>query len=238
MRRVDDLGLKGLRIIQDSDFFSFGIDAILLADFFENKGYKKVLDMGCGNGILMLMLYGKDKCHDIVGLEIQEEVCKLANENIDINNLAKYISVINDDIRTYSSHHLYDAIITNPPYMTKDSGAISTNKNKAIARTEICCDIDDIMSCAKRNIKANGSIFMIHRSNRLVDVLNSARKYNLEPKKLRFIKSYKESSSNMFMVALVKGAKPFLRLEKDLVVYNDDRSYTDEILYIYNMKED
>lgn len=238
MRRIDDLDLNNLKIIQDDRFFSFGIDAVILSDFFgKNRKFNRVLDIGTGNGILPLLLIGKKKCDYITGIEIQEELAELASENVRFNNLDSFIDIINMSVKDYKEDRLFDAIITNPPYMKKESGKHSYNINKAIARTELCLDMEDLFSSCKRLLKENGTMYMINRAIRIVDIFENARKCNIEPKKMRFVKTRLGENPNLVLIEFVKGAKPFLTIEQDLIIYDNNGDYSEEIYKIYNMEK-
>ena len=236
MIREDDLGLKGLKILQDTNFFSFGIDSVLLSEFIKNKKYMNVLDIGCGNGILPLLIHGKEKAENIYGVEIQTEVYELAIENIRLNKLENKIHIINTDINEYKPEKLFDAIVSNPPYMPKSIGKSSDNIYKAIARTEITCNLDLLFCSVKRLLKVNSPFYMVHKSDRVVDIFEKSRKYCLEPKRLRFIKPYPNKPSNLVLIEFIKGAKPFLKFENELIIYNPDGSYSEEVAKIYESK--
>ncbi len=237
MIREDDLGLKGLKLLQDTNFFSFGIDTVILSGFVNNIKYDRVLDIGTGNAILPILLYGKNKGKQFIGVEIQKDVAELAVKNIKLNNLQDHIDIINMDISEYKVDKLFDMIVSNPPYMIKSGGKVSDNIYKAIARTEIEFDLDKLFRSTRSLLKEKGSLFIVHRSIRIVDIFSKAREYRIEPKRIRFVKSYADSATNLVLIEFIKGAKPFLTIEPDLIIYKDaDGNYTDEILDIYGMK--
>lgn len=236
MLREDDLQLKGLKLLQDDELFSFGIDAVLLADFVKCKKTDRVLDLGTGNGILPILLYGKEKSKDITGVEIQKRSKDLATHNVEINKLEDSIQIIGEDLRKYHSTSLFDVIVTNPPYQLESSGEFKREVEKAIARTELKCKLEDIFETIRRNIKIKGHIFMVHRPNRLVDIFSLARTYDCEPKRLRFVKPYLTSVANLVLIEMVRGANPFLKIEEDLVIYEKNGDYTQEVYKIYGMK--
>lgn len=236
MLRIDDLGLKELKIKQDTNLFSFGMDAVLLSDFVHCKKNARVLDIGTGNAILPLLLYGKNKSKCITGVELQKVSSDLALENIRLNKLEKYIDIINMDIKCFKSKELFDVVVSNPPYMQNASGATSSLKEVAIARTEICCNLGDIFKAARALLKMNASMFIVHRPNRLVDIFYEARSYGLEPKKIRFVKPYIHEAANLVLIEFRRGGGSFLTIDKDIIVYKSAGIYTDEIYKIYGMK--
>lgn len=232
MRRVEDLQLDGLKIIQEDSYFCFGIDAVLLSDFVKANDTKSILDIGCGNGILPLLLVGKKKGKNIVGIEIQSELANLALENVRLNKLEDRISIVNTSIQEYTNAQ-FDVIVTNPPYMKYGSGINSDNEENLIARFEKYLKIEELFISAKRLLKEKGSLFMVHRADRIVDIICEARKSFIEPKEIRFIKSKINDAPKLVLIKFIKGAGEFLKILPDLVIYEQDGRYTEEILKIY-----
>ena len=238
--RIDDLEYKGLKIIQNKNGFCFGIDSVLLSDFAKAiKKDSKVLDLGTGTGIISILLCGKTNLKHITGVEIQEDVYKMAKKSIELNNLEDRFEIINEDIKNLSKifpANSFDAIVTNPPYKKENTGLTSKDKTQLISRHEVMCNIDDIAKISSYLLKSNASIYMVHRPDRLIDIIEALRKYKLEPKIIRFIYPKIEKEPNLVLIKATKGAKQFLKMEKPLIVYNQDGTYTDEILEIYNKK--
>lgn len=238
--RIDDLEYKNLKIIQNTKGFCFGIDSVLLSDF--AKGIKKnstVVDIGTGTGIISILLSAKTEIGKIYGVEIQEEVANMAKRSVSLNNLEDKIEIINiniKDIFNFLEPNKIDAIVTNPPYMKLNTGAQNEEKKKLISRHEVECTIEDIIQISYKLLKSNGEFYMVHRAERIVDILYNLRKYKLEPKVLRFIQSKENKEPNLVLIKAVKNAGYQLTLEKPLIIYNNDGSYTDEILEIYNKK--
>lgn len=237
--RIDDLQRKlpdgtDLKIIQNPDWFCFGIDAILLADFVDVKPNDRVMDLGTGNGIIPLLLAAKTSASHIDALEIQQEVAEMANRSVEMNGLEEKISVINADLVGYKTELQYDAVTCNPPYKTTDTGLTNPNEKLKIARHEVCCNLHEIVKTASRLLKPSGKFALIHRPERLVDIICEMRNQKLEPKRIRYIMSYEGKSPVMVLVEGRKCAKPYIKTEPNLIVYNQDGSYTDEVLKIYN----
>jgi len=238
--RIDDLEYKGLKIIQNKNGFCFGIDSVLLSDFAkEIKKDSKVLDLGTGTGIISILLCGKTNLKEIIGVEIQDEVYEMAKKSSELNKLENKFKLINEDIKKLSKifpANSFDAIVTNPPYKKENTGLISEDKTNLISRHEIMCNIDDVAKQASFLLKSNSSIYMVHRPDRLVDIIEALRKYKLEPKNIKFIYPKINKEPNLVLIKATKCGKPFLKMEKPLIVYNEDGNYTDEILKIYNKK--
>ncbi len=240
--RIDDLQLKGLKIIQNIQKFCFGIDAVLLANFAaQDLGDKdKVLDLGTGTGIIPLLLWGKVEPQEMIGLEIQRDMVEMAKRSVALNDLEDKIQILEGDIKSPPSQlisNTYDAIVTNPPYMENNKGLTNPTEGKAIARHEILCNLEDITRTTKRLLKPKGKFYIVHRPQRLVDILSTMRAVNIEPKKLRLVHPAQDKAPNLVLIQGVKGGKPHLIVEKPLYVYQEDGDYTKEIYEIYGWKK-
>lgn len=238
--RIDDLQINNLKIIQNINGFCFGIDSVLLSDFAKSiKDNSKIIDLGTGTGIIPILLSAKVKAQHITGVEIQEEVAEMAMRSVELNNLSKLIDIVNADIRELSNimgKGIYDVVITNPPYIKQNTGATNENSKKMISRHEIKCTIQDIAKISYDLLRDNGEIYMVHRPDRLMDIMENFRKYKLEIKELRFIHTNSNSQANLVLIKAVKFAKPFLKVQKPLYVYKENGEYSDDILKIYNKK--
>ena len=237
--RIDDLQLKGLKIIQNKNGFCFGIDAVLLSDFAKQiKENSVVGDLCSGNGIIPILLCGKTAASKIYGVEIQEEVSELAKRSVCLNHLEDRIEIVNRDLKEIKDvipSGSVDAVTVNPPYMKKGSGIINERDTKTIARHEISCTLEDIIKEAARVLKFGGSLYMVHKTERLVDVLSCMRKEKVEPKRLRFIHPSFGEAPNLFLVEGVRSGNSFLKIEPPLYVYEDKENYTKEIKEIYHL---
>lgn len=239
--RIDDLEYKNLKIIQNSEGFCFGIDSVLLSDFAKNiKKNATVVDIGTGTGIISILLSAKTNLKKIYGVEIQEDVAEMAKRSVKLNNLEDKIEIINTNIKDifkFLEPNKIDVIVTNPPYMKLNTGAINEDKRKLISRHEIECTLEDIIEISYKLLKSNGEFYMVHRAERIVDILYYLRKYKIEPKTLRFIQANINKNPNLVLIKAVKNAGCQLNLEKPLIVYDTNGNYTDEILKIYNKGE-
>lgn len=236
--RIDDLEFKNLKIIQNKDGFCFGIDSVLLSDFAKNiKKGSTVLDLGTGTGIIPTLLCGKTKLKKVTGIELQEEVAKMAKKSIKLNNLEDKFNVINENILNLNKiyeNQTFDVIVSNPPYKKKDTGITNENEKKIISRHEISASLEDFIKISKDLLKDKGEFYMVHRPERLVDIFELMRKYKIEPKILKMVYSYKNKEPKLILIKGVKNAKPFLKVESNLYIYEDTGKYTKEILKIYN----
>ncbi len=232
--RIDDLQCDKLKIIQNEEGFCFGIDSVLLSEFAkEIKKTDKVIDLGTGTGILSFLIYGKRKAKDITGVEIQKEVADMAKRSVKLNGLENNIKIICSDIKNLEEKNCYDVVICNPPYKELKTGIINENEKKLISRHEISATLEDFIKISKQLLKDKGSLYMVHKSERLVDIVAILREYKIEPKKIRFIFPKEGKDSNLVLIKAVKGGNRFLKIEKPLYVYDKNGDYTQEIKEIY-----
>ena len=236
--RIDDLQLKGLKIIQNPKWFCFGIDAVLLSDFAKNSIKKgaKVLDFCTGNGIIPLLLSAKTDAERIFGMEIQTCVCDLAERNVKLNSLEEKLHIYNEDIKNADKifgKSSIDYITCNPPYKEADNGLKNEDDIITIARHEVLCNLEEIILAAEKVLKPGGKIAFVHRPERLADIIWFMRENKIEPKKLRFVHPYPNKTATMILIEGAKHGGKKLFLEPPLYVYDENRNYTEEINRIY-----
>lgn len=207
---------NGYKLIQKKDGFRFSVDAVILSDFFSPTKKGKILDIGCGNGIVPILLYSKGKGEDITGVEIQEENCELALKNVKLNNLEDYIKIENDDVKEYPKGNAFDYIISNPPYMEVDGKKQNILSCKSIARHELTLNLYDLIRNAKRLLKPMGSITLVHRSYRFTDISRILEDCGFSLKRVRFVYYSKDRNSNLVLVEAFKGKKCKLEIEPPL----------------------
>ena len=236
MEIVDTLK-NGYKIIQNSEMFKFGIDAVLLSYFSFNqiRNNEKIIDLGTGNGIIPLLL-AKSRAKTITGLEIQKENVEIAKKSIALNQLENKINVIQGDIKLVSKDfpkHSFDSVLTNPPYMINNHGKQNPNDAKLIARHEVLCNLEDIISAADFLLKPNGKFFMIHKAFRLPEIFNSMINHKIEPKRMQMILPFVDKEANLVLIEGRKNGNPRLQVEKNLIVYEKPGIYTKMIEDIY-----
>ena len=234
--RIDDLQRKGYRIIQNPDYFCFGMDAILLSGFANVKKGERVLDMGTGTGIIPILLEVKTQGESFVGLEIQQPVADMAARSVRLNQLEDKIEIVCGDIKEASTilkPCSFDVVTCNPPYMNQTHGIVNPTKPKAIARHEILCNFEDIAREASKLLKPKGRFYLVHRPRRLMDLLCTLRTYHLEPKRMRYIHPFKEEEANMVLIEALHNGGVQMRVESPLIVYDEPGKYTQEVLQIY-----
>lgn len=234
--RIDDLQCRGLKIIQNKDGFCFGVDAVLLANFAEVKKGQRVIDLGTGTGIIPILLAGKTEAREIVGVEIQSDVAEMASRSICLNNIEDRVKIVNEDIKnilSFFKKESFDVVTTNPPYKHTGSGILNPEDSKAISRHEIKCTLMDVISMSAALLKPNGRFFMVHRPERIADIICLMREYRLEPKSIRFVHPYPKKKPNLLLIEGLKGGRAFLKFMDPLYIYDGNGSYTQEINDIY-----
>ena len=235
--RIDDLMRDGLKLIQNPDIFCFGIDAVLLSSYAKARRGDIVLDMGTGNGVIPILMQSKNPGSSYKALEIQDMSYDLACRNVCYNNLNEKIEIVKGDIKEASrifGGASFNVVVTNPPYMKNNAGKVNPDSAKAIARHEILCDINELCREASKVLKMKGTLYMVHRPNRLVDIMEAMRSNHLEPKRIRMVQPYDDKPANMVLIEAVKGGRSELTVEPALIVYNHDGSYTNDLLLMYN----
>ena len=227
------LGYKDKYIVQNTQMFNFSLDSVLLPNFVTlNKNIKNILDIGCGNAPIPLILSTKTNAL-ITGVEIQKDVYDLAVKSVKINNLENQINIINADINElYNKFETesFDVITCNPPFF-KVSEQSNLNKSdyKTIARHEVKLNLDDIFKISKKLLKNNGYVAIVHRPERLLDILESMKKYNIEPKKIQFIYPKTNMEANILLVEGKKNGNKGLKILPPIYTHLENGEYTEQI---------
>ena len=220
-------------IMQDTDMFNFSLDSVLLPNFVTiNKSTKNILDIGCGNASIPLILSTKTDAH-ITGVEIQKEVYDLAVESVKINDLEDRITIINADINELYKElktESFDIITCNPPFFkVKEDSNLNESEYKTIARHEVKLNLEDIMKISRKLLKNNGTLGLVHRPERLIDIIELMRKYNIEPKKIRLVYPKKDKEANILLIEGTKNGKSGIKILHPLYSHDEDGSYTLEV---------
>lgn len=237
--RIDDLQIGGLRIIQDPKGFCFGIDAVLVSNFCEIRKGDTVADLGTGTGVIPLLIAGKSGAAHITGFEIQQQVGDMARRSVQLNGLQERITIVTDSFlnaREYVKPGSVQVVVSNPPYVAKGAGIHNQESLKTVSRHEVHCTFDDVARTAADLLGTGGRFYLIHRPDRLADVIAACRMNRLEPKVIRFVQPKPDTAPNMFLLKCVKGGGTDLRFMPPLVVYNADNSYREEIYDIYRLE--
>lgn len=205
---VDDFMEGRLRLIQSRTGYRFSIDAILLSEFVTIKRGDRVVDLGTGCGIIPLILLLTRPVGFVFGLEIQDGLARQAIRNASLNGFSHRMHVILGDIRYPPIAPLSaDVVVCNPPYRKRSSGRINPDRQRAIARHEILASLGDILDATRRILRKGGRFAMIYPSERLVDLMVTMRRYNLEPKRVRMIYPGMESEARLTLIEAALGGK-------------------------------
>lgn len=234
--RIDDLQRNGYRIIQDPDRFCFGMDAVLLSGFASAKKGDKVLDMGTGTGIIPILMEAKTEAEHLTGLEIQPESADMALRSVQLNGLEDKISIVTGDIKEAKNlfpKASFQVVTSNPPYMIGQHGLVNPHSEKAIARHEVLCTLEDVIENAAALLVPGGHFYMVHRPFRLAEIMTTLIKYRLEPKRMQLVYPYIDKEPNMVLIEAARGGKSRLQVEKPLIVYEKPGVYTPEIYDVY-----
>ncbi len=234
--RIDDLQRNHYKIIQDPDRFCFGMDAVLLSGFARAKEGDRVLDLGTGTGIIPILMEAKTCAAHLSGLEIQPDSADMARRSVKLNGLEEKIEIVTGDIKEAVSLFgpaSFDVVTCNPPYMTEHHGLTNPGAPKAIARHELLCTLEDVISQAGRLLKPGGNFYMVHRPFRLADIFVLLRQYKIEPKRMKLVYPFVDKEPNMVLIEANRGGRPRMTVEKPLIVYKEPGVYTDEIYEVY-----
>ena len=231
------LNYKDMFIYQNDEWFSFSLDSVLLADFVKiNLNDKKIIDFCTGNAPIPMLLSYKTK-NKIIGIELQPQIYELAIKSMKENNLQDKIEIINEDVKNLSKIYeweTFDIITCNPPYFkTKNNLLLNDNDIKTIARHEIDLTIDDILKQAKNLLKTGKKLVMVHRPERLIELIDNMKKHNFEPKRIKLCYPKEGKDANILLIEAVKNGKSGLTIEEPLIVHNQDGSYTKKIKKLF-----
>ena len=234
--KIDDLQCRGLRIIQKKEGFRFGLDAVLLSSFADIYKNARVMDLGAGSGVIPILIAGKTEAKHITGIEIQEEIAQMAQRSVGMNNLDDRIHIMCGDIRNCTQifkKSSFDVVVSNPPYINQGTGFINENDSKAISRHELKCTLEDVVKAASGLLKRGGQFAMVHKPNRLVDIVCQMRKYYIEPKYIQFVHPRPHKRANLLLIKGRKQGGVELKMLEPLYVYDESGDYSQQISNIY-----
>lgn len=234
--RLDDLQREGLKLIQNPGWFCFGMDAVLLTAFARIKKHQTCLDLGCGNGVIPILLAGRTEGSSFTGLELQADIAEMAERSVRYNRLEDKVHIIQGDIKEATSIFgaaSFDVVTSNPPYLNQSHGLVSETDHKAIARHELACTLEDVVGEAARLLKPGGHFFMVHRPFRLAEIITCMVSHGLEPKRMRLVYPYVDKEPNMVLIEGVRGGNARIEVEKPLIVYESENVYTEEVRRLY-----
>lgn len=234
---INDLvGYDNLKIVQNNEYFNFSLESILIPRFCILKKKMKIIDFCTGNAPIPLVLSTLTDSK-IIGVEVQKEIYALATESVKINGLEERISILNEDVKKLPDlfeTDTFDLITCNPPYFkVNESSNLNDNYIKTVARHEVMLTLNDIFAVSRKLLKNNGSVVMVHRTDRLSEILTLMTNNNLQPKRIRFIYPKEGKESNLVLIDAKKNGKIGVKVLPPLYCHNDDGSYTSEVLKMF-----
>ena len=238
--RIDDLQRGGLRLIAKRDSFRFGTDAVLLADFAKVKKGAKVADLGTGSGVLPFLIGARVPESVFDAIEIQCEMCDMARRSVLLNGWEERIKIHCMDMKDAPKmlgYEAFDAVVSNPPYGKIGEGMLPPNHSEAVARFEVECTLEDVVTAAFKLLKNGGSFFMVHQMRRLLEILDVTRAHHLAPKQLRCLYPKADSEGKLVLIECVKNSNCALRWLPPLIQYDENGEYTKEARRIYGIEE-
>ena len=237
--RMDDLQVKGLQILQRENGFCFGMDAVLLSAFAKIHAKERVIDLCTGNGIIPLLLSAKTPAEQITGVELLPENADLARRSVLLNGLEDRITIVEGDVKGISGQlgeAAFDVVTCNPPYMKGGHGLDNADRTKTFARHEVALTLEEMVKEAAKLLRMKGRAYFVHRPFRMTELVVAMHQYGLEAKTMRFVYPFSDKEPNMVLVEGVRGAKPYLRVQAPLVVYEAPDVYTQEVKRMYSLE--
>ncbi|MCS7232716.1 MAG: methyltransferase [Synergistetes bacterium] len=229
--------LRGkLKLYQPSEGPRFGIEALLLSDFLTLRPKDKVIELGVGTGIVLLLLALKVPGIRLSGIELQPELVELARKNVEINGFSERIEIIQGDLRKieeYFPQGAFSVVLGNPPYISLESGRLPSDKMRSIAYTEEGCTLEEFLKASRYLLSTGGRLYLIYRPFRLAELLFHMRRLKIEPKEMRFVHSKINEDAEFILVKGVRDGSPSIKVSCPLILYNEDGSYTEELKKIY-----
>lgn len=237
--RLDDLQINNLKIWQNPDLFCFGTDAVLLANFSCPKPKDTLLDIGTGNCIIPILISAKCDVKSITALEIQEECAVLSRKNVEFNNLDSLINVVQGDINDKSLFKpaSFSYITCNPPYKPAGTGLKNPTSPLAIARHEVLCTLEDIISRSATLLKSKGRLCMVHKPERASEIIYIMNKNKIEPKRIQTVHSREGEPPCLVLIEGAKDGGTGIKWEKPLVIYDNDGNYTATCKQLYEKEK-
>lgn len=220
-------------IYQNDDFFAFSLDSVLLANFVTIKlSDKNIIDFCSGNAPIPMLMSFRTKAR-IFGVELQKDIYDLGMESILENKMDNQICLINDDVKNINKFidaESMDIVTCNPPYFKyQDDSLVNDNDIKTIARHEVKLNLEDVIKASRYVLKNGGTFAMVHRPDRMMEIINLMQKYGIEPKKLRLVYPKMGKDANILLIEGIKNGKTGLKVLSPLFTHNEDGSYVHEI---------
>lgn len=220
MEKLENLELSNLEIYQDDNLYCFTSDAILLSEFTRVKKGDIVADFCSGCGIVGFNLYGlnKNKIKSLTLIEMQSSLYNLAVKSIEKNNLSNIVNAVNCRLQDLGGEYngKFSLITCNPPYMAVGKGFIDEKEEIAMCRTEITLTLSELAKTFSKCLKFGGRVNLVHRADRLCEVIGEMQKNNIEPKRIQFVAGLNKEPY-LFLMEAVKGGKTGVQIENTII---------------------
>lgn len=239
--RLDDLQFNNFKLYQNTDFFRFGLDAVLLSAFAKVRPAERVMDLCSGTGAVAFLLLAKERVQRITALELLDYFCHLMHKSARVNNCTHKITILEQDVRkipdTLESGS-FDAITVNPPYKKVNTGLINEDYYRAVARHEVLCTLDDVVKGAAHLLCDRGRLYMVHKPERLAEICLTLQQHHMSPRTIQFVHSDKHHAPYLMLIEAVKNQPGPLRFQPPIFVYNNDGTYTQQIQQYYRFGDE
>lgn len=236
---LDLLAGHDLRLIQPKRGYRFSLDPVILCDFALPAG-GRIVDLGCGSGIMALLMARLAPGSLVTGVELQASMADLARRNVELNGLSARVDIVESDILhlgTLLPADGFDLVLANPPYRRAGTGRVSPRVGRDLARHESSATLGDFLALSKRLVRPGGRICFIYHPERLAELLALAHSARLAPRRLRLVHGDGDAPARMFMIELMKGSRGGLEVLPPLLVYDASGGYSREMLRIYSESE-
>ena len=233
---LDDLIIGGYKLIQPRQGYRFSIDAVLLSHFPDLKKVKQVVELGSGNGVIPLLLVARSPAIRIIGIEIQEPMVKRAQRSLEYNCLQEQVKIIQGDLQAIEKYlpvASADLVLSNPPFWGRNEGHLSKNPEEACARHEIAMDLKGLIRATAYLLSPGGSFCLIHRAERLTDIINLCTAHRLLPVRLRTVHSFWQEEAKLILLEAQRRDQGRMEIMPSLVIYSKLGEYSDEINRFY-----
>ena len=235
MEKTDQLWPGGYHFWFDDTLFQPGTDSFLLGAFAAAKRGDRVCDLGAGTGLLGLLLLARQGDIHITNVELQSAACSLARRSAELNALSDRITCVEGDLRDKAllGAGMFDLVVSNPPYFAHGSGAQAAAAARCTARSEVSCTLEDVFAAAARLLRWGGRFCLVFRTERLAELMETARKHKLEPKRLRLVQNTPHSAPSLLLLECRRGGKTGLNVEAPFLMTNADGSPSSELDAVY-----
>ncbi len=238
---LDDLQLRGLKLIQKKNGFKLCLDSVLLSDFAIIHPSAHVVDLGTGSGVIPLLLWGRDKGKYFYGIEIQKTYAEMAKRTVQLNHLDKQIQILCCDVldsHYYLQPNSIDAVVCNPPYpYDKANTATMLYSSEEISRHQSPECLQHFLSAAHILLKGKGKFFVVYPASEMLEIMQALRLNHLEPKRFRLVYPFIDKPAKLVLIEAVNGGRPTLHPMPPLIIHSENGNLTNELKSIYHIKE-